>query len=91
MDTKNLTSLEYLSCEDAVIDLPGDLPARSANDEGSCALYQERVGGDSDGNHSNFSSGGDPKTALDEAKNENWRFYVLRNTGLTRVVYNSLA
>ena len=81
LDVQGLTALQGLYCgsnqlnADAFKKLFDDLPQRTANAGAQCYLYTERSGV-IEGNHRDFTSPGELKTAFDNAKTvKNWKMY----------------
>ena len=90
LNVQGCTSLQYLYCHknqltaDAFKKLFDDLPQRTANAGAQCYLYTERSGV-IEGNHRDFTSPGELKTAFDNAKNvKHWKMYK-QTTGLNGV------
>ena len=90
LNVQGCTSLQYLYCHknqltaDAFIKLFNDLPQRTANEGAQCNLYTEQSGV-IEGNHRDFTSPGELKTAFDNAKNvKHWKMYK-QTTGLNGV------
>ena len=81
LNVQGCTSLQYLYCHknqltaDAFIKLFNDLPQRTANEGAQCNLYTEQSGV-IEGNHKDFTSPGELKTAFDNAKTvKKWKMY----------------
>ena len=90
LNVQGLNALQELYCSsnqltsDAFIKLFNDLPQRTANAGAQCYLYTERSGV-IEGNHRDFTSPGELKTAFDNAKNvKHWKMYK-QTTGLNGV------
>ena len=82
LNVQGLNALEYLYCErnqltaDAFTKLFNDLPQpKFLNSNANCHLYTEQSGV-SEGNHKDFTSPGELKTAFDNAKTvKRWKMY----------------
>ena len=81
LNVQDCTSLARLDCcinqlnAEAFKKLFNDLPYRPANRYGSCYLYH-RVSEAAKGNHKDFASPGELKTAFDDAKTaKHWKMY----------------
>ncbi|ERJ94589.1 hypothetical protein HMPREF9193_00128, partial [Treponema lecithinolyticum ATCC 700332] len=90
LSVQGLNALRFLGCAenkltaDAFKKLFDDLPQRTANAGAQCYLYTERSGV-IEGNHRDFTSPGELKTAFDNAKNvKHWKMYK-QTTGLNGV------
>ena len=87
LNVQGCTALEWLHCgsnqlnAEAFKKLFNDLPYRPANRYGSCYLYRE-VSEAAKGNHKDFASPGELKTAFDNAKTvKNWKMYKYDTNG----------
>ena len=81
LNVQGCTALQKLYCSDnqltadAFTKLFNDLPQRIANEGAQCYLYSE-YSGVTEGNHKDFTSPGELKTAFDNAKTvKNWKMY----------------
>ena len=81
LNVQGLNALQGLGCynnqltADAFIKLFNDLPQRTANEDAQCNLYTEQSGV-IEGNHKDFTSPGELKTAFDNAKTvKKWKMY----------------
>ena len=81
LNVQGLNALRSLYCygnqltADAFTKLFDDLPLRTANEGAQCYLYSE-YSGVTEGNHKDFTSPGELKTAFDNAKTvKNWKMY----------------
>ena len=81
LNVQGLNALQKLNCEhnkltaDAFTKLFNDLPLRTAYAGAECFLYTERTGV-TEGNHKDFTSPGELKTAFDNAKTtKHWKMY----------------
>ena len=87
LNVQGLNALKELYCSgnqltaDAFTKLFDDLPLRTANEGAQCYLYSE-YSGVTEGNHKDFTSPGELKTAFDNAKNvKNWKMYKYNANG----------
>ena len=87
LNVQGLNALQHLSCDgnqltaDAFTKLFNDLPQRTVSQDANCRLYTE-YSGVPEGNHKDFTSPGELKTAFDNAKTvKNWKMYKLNTTG----------
>ena len=81
LNVQGLNALKYLYCYDNQLTasvfkkLFDDLPVRQNSDNAMSVLYTEKTGV-TEGNHKDFTSPGELKTAFDNAKNvKNWKMY----------------
>ena len=90
LNVQGCTSLQYLYCNknqltaDAFIKLFNDLPQRTVSQDAWCCLYTEQSGA-TEGNHKDFTSPGELKTAFDNAKTvKNWKMYKYDKNGYNK-------
>ena len=87
LNVQGCTALQKLLCwnnqltADAFTKLFNDLPQRTVSQDAKCHLYTEKTGV-TEGNHKNFTSPGELKTAFDNAKTvKNWKMYKFNTNG----------
>ncbi|ERJ93594.1 hypothetical protein HMPREF9193_00883, partial [Treponema lecithinolyticum ATCC 700332] len=87
LNVQGSNALRRLECKhnqltaDAFIKIFTDLPQRTVSQNAKCELYIE-LSGVSEGNHKDFTSPGELKTAFDNAKNvKNWKMYKYAGNG----------
>ncbi|MGP1510883.1 MAG: leucine-rich repeat domain-containing protein, partial [Treponema lecithinolyticum] len=87
LNIQGCTALQRLDCKhnqltaDAFTKIFTDLPQRTVSQDAKCYLYTEESGV-SEGNHKDFTSPGELKTAFDNAKNvKNWKMYKYAGNG----------
>ena len=88
LNVQGCTALKSLFCvgnkltADVFTKLFNDLPQRTANAGAECHLYFESV---TEGNHKDFTSPGELKTAFDNAKTvKNWKMYKYDKNGYNK-------
>ena len=88
LNVKGCTALKTLGCvgnkltADVFTKLFNDLPQRTANAGAECHLYFESA---TEGNHKDFTSPGELKTAFDNAKTvKNWKMYKYDKNGYNK-------
>ena len=81
LNVQGLSALQFLYCwsnqltADAFTKLFNDLPQYTVSQDAKCYLYTEQSG-ISEGNHKDFTSPGELKTAFDNAKTvKRWKMY----------------
>ena len=87
LNVQGCTALQRLICSDnqltadAFTKLFNDLPQRTVSQDANCRLYTEKTGV-TEGNHKDFTSPGELKTAFDNAKTvKNWKMYKHNTNG----------
>ncbi|MFC2289662.1 MAG: leucine-rich repeat domain-containing protein, partial [Treponema lecithinolyticum] len=85
LNVQGLNALQSLNCYNNQLTasvfkkLFDDLPVRQNSDNAMCVLYTEKTGV-TEGNHKDFTSSGELKTAFDNAKTtKHWKMYKLKN------------